>query len=72
MERNRPTAEFVIAFHGIDQMTEERISPHLTIRDDIQTRFELKSDGFIHSTVFDLFELGMTQLPGGAFLARFL
>src|SRR5688572_28488874 len=71
VEGNRPTAELVVAFHSIDQMTVEGIPPHFTVGDHIQSRFDLESNRLIHSPVLDLLEIGMGQFARLAFLARF-
>ena len=72
VERDRPAAELVVAFRRIDQMTEERITPHLAIGDHVQARLRLQGNGFIDGAIFDLLELGIADLARAVSLARFL
>jgi hypothetical protein len=39
-------------------MPEERVAPHLAVRDDVESGVLLESDGFVHCAILDLLELG--------------
>jgi hypothetical protein len=70
VEGDRPAAVLVEAFERFDQMSEERIAPHLAVGHDVETRVLLQGDGVSDGAVLDELELRRGQLSLFVFLPR--
>src|SRR5215471_15970512 len=67
---NRPATKFVEALDSIDQVPEESVTPHLTIRQDFQSGALLYFDGFVDGAVFQGLEFQIADLLGIMTVAR--
>jgi len=71
-ERNGPPAELVEAFHGIDEMTVERIAAQFAVGNHVQAEAGLQRHRFVHCAIFDFLERGVVQLSRIMLLSRLL
>ena len=61
-ERNRPARRLVEAFERLDEVAEERVSPHLAVGDDVEPGRFLQGNRLVDRTVLDRFERGRRQV----------
>ena len=48
----------------LDEVTEERVAPLLSVGDDVEPRRLLEANGLVHGLILDPLELGRTEPTG--------